>query len=109
MADDSVVQMPPKEPKAELLVGPFEEYRVVVDGRFVPNLTAFPDKEFGDGISLVVDHRFSVWVEKERAPDIAWIIAQAMAVTAGYPHFAADEKSSPFARIAARLSDLPKT
>lgn len=99
---DNVTKFPEK-PKAELLVGPFTEYRVLVEGRIVPKLTGHPDQTFGDGISLVVDNRFSIWVEKERAPDVAWLIAQAMAVTAGYSHFAADEKAGPFARIACEV------
>lgn len=102
---DNVTQFPAPPPKAELkMVGPFQEWRVVVDGRFVPNLTAFEDKSFGDGISLVVDHRFSIWVERDRAPDVAWLLAQAMAVAAGYPHFSADSKERPFASIACEMS-----
>lgn len=99
----------PEKPKAELLIGPFEGYRVVVEGRIVPNLTAFDDKSFGDGISLVVDHRFSIWVERERAVDVAWLVAQAMAIGAGYPHFSANTKDQPFARIACEVGPDLKT
>lgn len=45
---------PPKQP--DLLIGPFEEYRVIVDGRLMPHLTGYRD---GDKYWLVVDHRLA--------------------------------------------------
>lgn len=88
-----------------LLIGPFEEYRVIVDGRIVPNLTAFKE---GDDIALVVDHRFSSTFSPDRARDVAYLIAQASAVASGYSHFCADSKDHPFARIACQIDPLPK-
>lgn len=99
---DNVTDFPQK-PETDFLIGPFQEWRVIVDGRIVPGLTAFEDKSFGDGISLVVDHRFSAWFPKGLARDAAYLIAQAMAVQAGYPHFCADTKDMPFARIACQM------
>jgi hypothetical protein len=80
----------------DLLIGPFEEYRVVVDGRVVPLLTGFRE---GDAYWLVVDHRFACgpFPTQEIARQAAICAGQAMAVTAGYSHLEADDKTQPFA------------
>ena len=90
----NVVDLPPPTGRPSLLVGPFEYHAVVVDGRRVPGLTGFPD---GDGIALVVDGRFSATFPTELAYQAAWLIAEAMAIAHGYPHFGATSKDRPFA------------
>jgi hypothetical protein len=80
-----------------LLVGPFSEYRVIVDGRVVPNLTGIRCPHTGK-ISLCVDRRFAgQFSTEEDARQAAWLIAEAMAIASGYPHFGADSKDRPFA------------
>lgn len=90
----NVVQMPPSPKRRELLVGPFEQWRVQVDGRIMPRLTGFRE---GDKIALVVDGRFSASFSEDDAYQAAWLIGQAMAVAEGYAHLGATSKERPFA------------
>ena len=96
--DDTIVEFPQAP---ELLVGPFQEWRVVVDGRFVPRLDGRAD---GDDIWLTVDRRFTAKFPKDLAYQAAALIAEAMAICSGYPHFGADSKAQPFAPIAIGVS-----
>jgi len=91
---NNVIQMPPAEKQPELLVGPFQQWRVQVDGRIIPRMTGYYD---GDKIALVVDGRFSASFSKEEAYQAAWLIAQAMAIGEGYAHLGAANKERPFA------------
>jgi hypothetical protein len=101
-ASDKVVQLPPRaNDPSQWMIGPFEEYRVVVDGRRIPGLTAFRDGP--DNIALVVDGRFSVSLPAGRAYDVAWLLANAMAVASGYPWLGAETKSRPFAPLCSEL------
>lgn len=103
----NVVPMPPAPKQPDLLVGPFEEWRVQVDGRIIPRLTG---RYEGDRIALVVDHRFSASFSKEDAYQAAWLIAQAMAIGEGYSHLGAASKEQPFAPLGGQIgspSDLP--
>ena len=77
-----------------LLVGPFQEWRVVVEGRSIPRLTGFHD---GNKIALVVDGRYSASFSEADARCAAWLIAQALAIGAGYSNLAAETKDRPFA------------
>lgn len=102
---DNVTHFPelPKQP--DLLIGPFEEFRVVVDGRLMPLLTGYRE---GEKIWLVVDHRFACGpFSEEEARQAARLAGQAMAVTAGYPHLGATDKSKPFAPQCAQIDGLP--
>ena len=96
----NIVQMPPPEKPAELLVGPFKEWRVQVDGRIIPRLTGY---RAGDKIALVVDGRFSASFAEDDARQAAWLIAQAMAVGEGYSHLGAPNKEQPFAPMGAEI------
>lgn len=85
---------PPEKPPA-LLIGPFTYHQVVVEGRAIPRLTGYPRE---DGTtSLIVDDRFCVDVPNDLAPQVAWLVANAMAVGAGYTHLAASNKDQCFA------------
>jgi hypothetical protein len=95
----------PRDPYG-FMVGPFEYHRVIVEGRAIPNLTAHRD---GPGqIALVIDHRFSVTVPADLGESVAWLIANAMAIAAGYPSMNAETKDRPFAPRCAELSEIPK-
>lgn len=61
-----------------LLVGPFQTYRVQIDGRFIPRLTGFAVGS--DRTALIVDGRFSAEFSNADAWQAAWLIAQALAV-----------------------------
>lgn len=95
--DDNVTQFPttPSKPP-QFLVGPFEEYRIVIDGRCIPRLTGScdPDGKFW----LVVDGRLaSYFSSEEDAYQAAVLAANAMAVGAGYPFSSAESRDRPFA------------
>lgn len=92
----NVVEFPPADEPPALFIGPFKSYCVVVDGRIVPHLTGREHQN--GGASLIVDNRFcgdfSTMADARQA---AWLIAEAMAITAGYSHFGAESKDKPFA------------
>jgi len=90
-----VVEFPsPPEPPA-LLVGPFQSYKVVVEGRVIPKLTGHPHE---DGtVSLVLDGRFAGQFSEDDARSVAWLIANALAIGEGYPSMNAESKDHPFA------------
>jgi hypothetical protein len=81
--------------KTEFLIGPFDVYHVIIDGRVVPRLNG---RRVGGRVTLIVDGRFSAtFVDELTARQAAWLIAQASAIASGYPHFSADSKEQPFA------------
>lgn len=89
--------------KTEWLIGPFEEYRVLVEGRQIPKLTGV---RRADGtVSLSVDHRFCGIFSTERdAEQAAFLIANAMAIGAGYPCLSAPSKEHPFAPVSREIA-----
>lgn len=90
---DNVTAFPKTEP-TEILVGPFEEYRVVVDGRMIPRLTGFKE---GDKTWLILDRRISSFFPHEYAYNAAVLIANALAMGEGYPYMGSTNKERPFA------------
>lgn len=103
MSDDNIAQFPTK-PEDEWLIGPFEVWRVLVEGRTIPRLTGHKD---GDGIALIVDGRFSVTFPKDLAQSAAWLLANALAVGEGYPFLGSTSKDRPFAPQTMQLGDIP--
>ena len=102
----NVVQMPGAELE-DLLIGPFKEWRVQVEGRIIPRLTGFKD---GDKIALVLDRRWSASFSETDARQAAWLISNALAIGEGYPHLGASTKDMPFAPIGVSLGspeDIP--
>jgi hypothetical protein len=95
MSDEKIVEFP-RETPPPLLVGPFKEWRVIVQGRVIPKLTGY---KYEDGrVSLTLDHRIGAdFPNEEIASQAAWMIANAMAIGAGYPSMMADSKDAPFA------------
>ena len=96
MDSDNVVELSPKEDAPELLVGPFTSYSVKVDGRIIPRLTGWKE---GDLVWLCVDGRFGQPFPKDYALGAATLIAQALAIGAGYSHLGALNKDAPFAPL----------
>lgn len=86
---------PPKPP--EWIVGPFEEWRVVIEGREIPRLQARRFQARPGMVSFLLDRRFGLDVPEEYAYQVAHYIANAMAIGAGYPWLGAEAKSTPFA------------
>lgn len=77
------------------LIGPFETYHVVVEGRVIPRLTGRKVSEYQT--ALTVDGRFSATFTDDAAGQAAWLIAQALAIGEGFSHLGAEAKSYPFA------------
>lgn len=102
MSDDAIVPFPEREPPTDLLCGPFEEWRVVLGGRTIPNLTGWRE---GGKVWLCVDRRFGQPFDSEEAArNAAVLIAQAMAIGAGYAHYEADAPNKrPFAPISSEI------
>ena len=100
MAEDNILHLPPQDAGPELLIGPFTEYRVQVEGRIIPGLTGWAE---GDLVWLCVDHRFAAPFPKEFAPNAAQLIAQALAIGNGYPWLGAENKDKPFAPIGCKV------
>ena len=90
----TIVEFP--TPKAmEFMVGPFAEWRVQIEGRMIPRLTAYRE---GNGVCLVLDNRFGLMCENDGvAYQTAAFVANALAIGEGYSHLAADTKDRPFA------------
>jgi hypothetical protein len=63
-------------------VGPFEEWEVVVDGWTVPYLTSRPLS--GGSVSLSIDKRYRLRLDRVEAERIVPFIADAIAVALGY-------------------------
>lgn len=101
----SVHRLPEPPSLPPLLVGPFDTYRVVVDGRAIPRLTGFHD---GDKIALVLDSRFSASFAEDDARQAAWLIANALAIGEGYPSMNASSKEMPFAPQMHEIELQPK-
>lgn len=95
----NVIKMPNEQ--SDLLVGPIERYAVQVDGRIIPRLTGRPD---GDRIMLIVDGRFSASFMPDDATQAAWLIAQALAIGAGYSHLGAETKDQCFAPMGMQIN-----
>ncbi len=106
MDSENVTQFPAQPEQPPLLVGPFQEWRVVVDGRMIPRLTGY---KYDDGrVSLSLDHRLGADFPSEQiARQAAWLIANALAIGEGYPSMIAPTKDKPFAPIGHALGDKP--
>lgn len=100
---NDVVNFPPRAERPELLVGPFSYHKVVVDGRAIPRLTGCPHGP--DETTLIVDGRFMIDVPNSLAHQVAWLVANALAVGAGFSHLGATSKdATPFAPQIAEIS-----
>lgn len=79
-------------------------YTVVVDGHEIPKLSMLDE---GDTIHLIVDGRFGINIPRDLAPQVAWLVANALAVGQGYPCIGATSKDRPFAPKVVELGGLP--
>ena len=101
---DNVINMPVKV-MPDLLIGPFEKWEVVVDGRKMPLLSGFKE---GEKYWLVVDSRFACGpFEEGQAHQAARLAGECMAITSGYPNLRADDKTQPFAPFLVGLIGVP--
>lgn len=81
-----------------------EADRVIIEGRQIPKLTAMPE---GDQVTIILDGRLSISVPQALGRQVAWLVANALAIGAGYSHLGAENKVKPFAPVAIGLSELP--
>lgn len=81
-----------------------EADRVIIEGREIPRLRAIND---GDEVSLILDGRFSINVPQAYGSRVAWLVANALAIGAGYPFLGATSKEQPFAPVCTGLSEIP--
>lgn len=101
-----VIQYPTTDQRIEAMRGSQRcGYNVIVEGRQIPGLTMY---EVGDKICLEVDNRLGVDFPRDLAPQAAWLVANALAIGAGYPHLGAPSKEMPFAPRVVMLGSLPE-
>lgn len=92
----------PAPEKREMLIGPFEEWRVVLDGKGIPLLTG--NKLPNGRVWLMLDNRFGGEFSEEDAWQVAHLVANALAIGQGYPSYMATTKDRPFAPF---ITELP--
>jgi hypothetical protein len=95
-----ITDFPAPSVPPEFLFAYHEMDRVEIEGRIIPRLRGM---RHGDLVTLEVDGRFCVDFPTDIARQAAWLVAQALAVGAGYPHLGATSKDMPFAAIATEL------
>lgn len=89
----------------ELLSGPqIIGSHPVVEGREIRQLRVY---EEGDQINIILDNRLSIAVPEQLAVSVCWLIANALAIGAGYSHMGAESKDHPFAPKVVGLDNLP--
>ena len=70
-------------------------YTAIVEGREIPRLMV---KERGAvTITVCLDRRWEIDIPREHSGAICWMIANALAIGAGYSHLGAMNKDRPFA------------
>ena len=95
MGDANVTDFPNSSDPIRAMKGPQQSgYQVIVEGRAIPKLTMIDD---GPVISLILDGRFCVPVPRDLAPQVAWLVANALAIGEGYPFLGSASKERPFA------------
>jgi len=76
-------------------VGPFSEWRIKLDGYRVPKLTGRTDSK--GMFHLCLDHRFGIEIPEKYAHQVVWLIANALAIGAGYSCFGDNSQiANPF-------------
>ena len=103
---DNIVEFPPRASSFSL-EGPYEVFNVLVDGRRIPRLTG---KRTEDGLfNFIVDDRFmgGPFTEAD-AEQVAYLLAQSLAVGAGYSSLEADLPGRCFAPVVRSLGEMPE-
>lgn len=76
-------------------VGPFSVWKLKLDGYRVPMLTGREDEN--GMFHLCLDERFGIEIPKQHAHQVVWLIANALAIGAGYSCFGEGSQiSNPF-------------
>lgn len=99
----NVTDFPTPEPKPWHM--PYHEAdRVIIEDRMIPKLTA---KDEGDEVSIILDGRLSISVPKALGHQVAWLVANALAIGQGYSHLGGQTKDLPFAPLCVGLDEIP--
>ncbi len=93
----------PQRPTKSIVGPPITGNHVVVEDRIIPRLRCH---DHGDEVSIILDDRYEITVPAGKAYQVAWIVAQAMAIGQGYSHLGAGDKQRPFAPQLARLAEI---
>ena len=75
------------------IIGPFSEYRLVVDGYSVPFVEAHEDD--GGTVTFIMDNRLAWTVPAGAFEDVAHLIATAYALGIGLPCFPSENYEPP--------------
>lgn len=67
---------------------------VIVEGLEIPKMTMIDE---GETIHLILDRRMGINLPRDVAPQVAWLVANALAIGQGYSHIGAKTKDNPFA------------
>lgn len=114
---DNIHELPPPfrnmsrevvmEPGEDWIVGPFPaSFQVVLDGKMVPNVTIYV---YSDGVfDVSLDHRLGYqFTNRDDAYTAVRAIADAMAMGAGFPSFAAADRW-PYGVQMTKLDQVPR-
>jgi hypothetical protein len=85
-----------RKPSGLEIVGPFEEYRVLLHGHEVPFVYALP--RAGGGLHINLDNRFGLDLTMEEAERFLPFLADTIAVALGFTCHPAPECPEPRAR-----------
>jgi len=88
----------------EEYIGPFDDWRVTVDGRRVPFLAAHPVD--GGKVDLTLDDRYALLLDVQTAERVIPLLADAIAIAMGYtchprPGWDAPKPRPPMTRLSA--------
>lgn len=76
-------------------IGPFSEWRIKLDGYEVPQLGGRADDQ--GMFHLCLDRRFGIEIPEKYAQQVVWLIANALAIGAGYSCFGENSQQvNPF-------------
>lgn len=85
--------------------GPFSEYRVSLDGYFVPLLEGRLEEETGLW-HFMLDKRWGCVVPREYANGVAFLIANALAVASGYSCFGENSLAGDPNRFKCQVNEI---
>jgi hypothetical protein len=87
MSDDAITIEEGKPPSLGFeSIGPFSVWKITVDSYRVPGLTGRVDEETGM-LHLCLDERWGIEVPRQYGTQVCWLIANALAIGAGYSCF----------------------
>lgn len=75
---------------------PRTQREVTIDGFAVPHIEAF-ETDHGRSCNIMLDGRFGITIPAEQAQSVIWLLANALAVGAGYScHGENSQRANPF-------------